>query len=94
MQKVLLARLFGERPLAAVVSQPTRGLDVVSTRYVRQLLMVERNTGVGILLVSEDLDEILELSDRILVIFKGKIIGEVARKDFDRIAIGAMMAGV
>lgn len=94
MQKVLLARLFGERPLAAVVSQPTRGLDVVSTRYVRQLLMLERNAGVGILLVSEDLDEILELSDRVLVIFKGKIVGEVARNEIDRVAIGAMMAGV
>jgi simple sugar transport system ATP-binding protein len=56
--------------------------------------MIERNAGVGILLVSEDLDEILELSDRVLVIFKGKIVGEVARNEFDRVAIGAMMAGV
>ena len=76
------------------MSQPTRGLDVVSTRYVRQLLMIERNAGVGILLVSEDLDEILELSDRVLVIFKGKIVGEVTRDNFDRVAIGSMMAGV
>ena len=94
MQKVLLARLFGERPIAAVVSQPTRGLDVISTKYVRQLLLQERNEGVGILLVSEDLDELIELSDRILVIFKGRFLGELSRAEFSRERIGQLMAGL
>ena len=94
MQKVLLARLFGRSPKVAVVSQPTRGLDVASTWYVRSLIADARDQGTGVVLVSEDLDEVLELSDRVAVMYRGTIVAIVEAREASRERIGELMAGV
>jgi simple sugar transport system ATP-binding protein len=94
MQKVLLARLFGRSPKVAVVSQPTRGLDVASTWYVRSLIADARDQGTGVVLVSEDLDEVLELSDRVAVMYRGTIVAIVEARKASRERIGELMAGV
>jgi simple sugar transport system ATP-binding protein len=94
MQKVLLARLFGRSPRVAIVSQPTRGLDVVSTRYVRSLIAGARDKGTAVVLVSEDLDEVLELADRVAVMYRGRIAGILHAHEVTRGRLGEMMAGV
>jgi len=99
MQKVILARVLARNPKVIVAAQPTRGLDVGAIQYVHEQLLAQRARGAGILLISEDLDEILALADRIAVIYEGAIVGEVERKTFsaDRAAlteqIGLLMAG-
>ena len=75
IQKVLLARVLSRDPRVIVVSQPTRGLDVGATEYVRGELLARRAAGAAILLVSEDLDELLALSDRLIVLYEGRIVG-------------------
>ena len=94
MQKVLLARLFSRKPKVAIISQPTRGLDVMATRYVRSLIAKARLDGTAILLVSEDLDEVLELADRVAVMYRGSVIGIVDGADASRESIGELMAGI
>ena len=76
LQKVMLARELAGEPSLIIASQPTRGLDVGAMEYIHQRLLQERERGAGILLISEDLDEIMALSDRIVVLFEGKIMGE------------------
>ena len=93
MQKVILARVLERNPVVLVVAQPTRGLDVGATEYVRQKLLEQRARGAAILLISEDLDEILELSDRIAVIYEGEIMG-VVPPDVDIERLGLLMSGV
>jgi simple sugar transport system ATP-binding protein len=93
IQKVLLARVLSRDPRLLVVSQPTRGLDVGSTEYVRSQLLARRAEGAGILLVSEDLDELLALSDRLVVLYEGRIVGEMAAADADLEHLGMLMAG-
>lgn len=93
-QKVIIARELSSEPNVMIVSAPTRGLDVSAMETVRELLLKAALSKVGILLISEDLDEVMELSDRIAVMFRGSIIGSVERKDADRNEIGLMMAGV
>lgn len=93
LQKVILAREIAQQPLVTIAAYPTRGLDVGATENVRQILLEERNKGAAILLISEDLDEIFALSDRIAVLFEGKIVGEVAGDTVDLEGIGLMMAG-
>ncbi len=75
-QKVILAREMEAEPDLLVVAHPTRGLDIGATRFIRQQMIDARDRGVGILLISADFDEVLELSDRILVLFEGQIMGE------------------
>ena len=75
-QKVILARELESNPDFLVVAHPTRGLDIGATRFVRDEMIEARDRGVGILLISADFDEILEMSDRILVLFEGQIMGE------------------
>ena len=94
MQKVLLARLFGRSPKAAIVSQPTRGLDVASTRYVRSLIAGAKDKGTAVVLVSEDLDEVLELADRVAVMYRGRVVGILHAHEVTRERLGEMMAGV
>jgi simple sugar transport system ATP-binding protein len=77
-----------------VAVHPTQGLDVGATAGVHDLLMELRGSGSGVLLISEDLDELLQLSDRILVIYGGAIIGESDHENADREKIGLLMAGV
>lgn len=94
LQKIVMARELAGQPRLLVVHQPTRGLDIGATEYVRRRLVEERDRGAAILLISEDLDELLNLSSRIAVIFDGRIVGEVDRRDATIDRIGMWMAGV
>jgi general nucleoside transport system ATP-binding protein len=78
-QKVIVGRELASEPHLLIAHQPTRGLDVASTEYIQSLLVQARNAGRGVLLVSADFDEVLDLSDRIVVLYEGKIIGELKR---------------
>ena len=80
-QKVILAREIESRPDLLVVVHPTRGLDIGATRFVHDQMIAARERGVGILLISADFDEVLEMSDRILVIFEGQFMGEFSGKN-------------
>ncbi|QQZ63836.1 ABC transporter ATP-binding protein [Paenibacillus sonchi] len=93
-QKLLFAREVSHQPKLMVAVHPTQGLDVGATAGVHELLMELRSTGSGVLLISEDLDELLQLSDRILVIYNGSIIGESDHEHADREHIGLLMAGI
>ena len=93
IQKVLLARVLARDPRVVVVSQPTRGLDVGATEYVRSQLLARRGAGAAILLVSEDLDELLAMSDRLIVMYEGRIVGEMPVADADLERLGMLMAG-
>jgi general nucleoside transport system ATP-binding protein len=93
VQKVLLARVLARDPRVLVVSQPTRGLDVGATEYVRSQLLARRSEGAAILLVSEDLDELLALADRLVVLYEGRIVGEMAAAGADLERLGMLMAG-
>ena len=75
IQKVVVAREWNTAPLLMVAEQPTRGIDVGSARYIHELLIDMRNSGKAILLISADLNEVMSLSDRLLVMFDGKIVG-------------------
>ena len=76
---MIVGRELSGEPHLLIAHQPTRGLDVASTEYIQSLLVDARNSGRGVLLVSADFDEILDLSDRIMVLYEGKIIGELKR---------------
>jgi len=92
-QKMILARELSRDHDLLIANQPTHGLDIGATEYVRQKLLDERDKGVAVLLISTELDEILSLADRILVIYEGEIMGEVDARDADVHEIGLMMAG-
>ncbi|MBT3389769.1 MAG: ABC transporter ATP-binding protein [Chloroflexi bacterium] len=94
IQKVVLAREISRQPRAIVAAQPTRGLDIGATEYVREQLLAQRRSGTAVLLISEDLDEILTLSDRIAVIFEGQIMGIVPAETATPAQLGLLMAGV
>lgn len=93
IQKVLLARVLVREPRVIVVSQPTRGLDIGATAYVRSELLAMRRQGAAIVLMSEDLDELLELSDRLIVLYDGRVAGRVEAENADRDQLGLLMAG-
>lgn len=93
IQKVLLARVLSRDPRLIVVSQPTRGLDVGATDYVRAQLLERRAAGTAILLVSEDLDELLALADRVVVLYEGRIAGALGADEADPARLGLLMAG-
>jgi len=94
IQKVVIARELSRNPRVIIAAQPTRGLDIGATEYVRQQLIEQRKTGVAILLISEDLDEILALSDRIAVIYEGQIMDILPRDEATPEKLGLLMAGV
>ena len=94
LQKVMLARELAGEPILIIASQPTRGLDVGAMEYIHQRLVKERKRGAGILLISDDLDEIFALSDRIVVLYEGKIMGEAPGATASREQIGLWMSGV
>ena len=93
-QKVIVGREFSRPINFLIASQPTRGLDVGSVEYIHTRLLEKRDDGCAILLVSTELDEILELSDRIAVMFNGGIIAIMDSKDASKEQIGLLMAGV
>jgi simple sugar transport system ATP-binding protein len=93
IQKVIMARELSREPKVLIAAQPTRGVDIGASEYIRQRLLEQRENGVAILLISEDLDEILELSDRIAVMFEGRIVGIVKRGEATLEDLGLLMAG-
>ncbi|MNP17275.1 Ribose import ATP-binding protein RbsA [compost metagenome] len=93
-QKLLFAREVTQRPKLMVAVHPTQGLDVGAAAGVHELLLELRASGSGVLLISEDLDELMQLSDRILVMYNGTILGEQTRESADRERLGLLMAGI
>ncbi|MGE4194527.1 MAG: ABC transporter ATP-binding protein [Pseudodesulfovibrio sp.] len=92
-QKIVLAREIERDPDLLLVGQPTRGVDIGAIEFIHKSLIELRDHGKGVLLVSVELDEILSLADRILVMFGGRIVGEVNAQDADERTLGLMMAG-
>lgn len=93
MQKLILGRALSGEPLVILANQPARGLDIGAVAYVHERLLEARARGAAILLISEDLDEVLRLSDRIQVIFRGRLSEAVPRAQAGVQEIGKMMAG-
>jgi len=93
IQKLILARELSREPSVLIAAQPTRGVDIGSTEYIHQRLIAQRQYGTATLLISEDLDEIRNLSDRIAVIYEGRLMGIVATPDASVEELGMMMAG-
>ena len=94
IQKLILGRELSRNPKVLIAAQPTRGVDIGATEYIHLRLLEQRKAGTATLLISEDLDEIRALSDRIAIIFEGRIVGVVANKDITLEQLGLMMAGV
>lgn len=93
-QKVIVAREFSRPIKFLVASQPTRGLDVGSIEYIHERLIQKRDEGCAVLLVSTELDEIMQLSDRIAVVYRGKILGILDAKNATKELVGLLMAGI
>ncbi len=94
IQKLILARELDRKPSVLIAAQPTRGVDIGASEYIHQRLLEQRANGTAILLISEDLDEIRALSDRIAVMYEGQIVGIVDGRTSSAEALGLMMAGV
>jgi ABC-type uncharacterized transport systems, ATPase components len=92
-QKLIAAREISKDPELLIASQPTRGLDVGAIEYIHKRLVAERDKGKAVLLVSLELDEVMDLSDRIAVIYDGKIVAVMDRKDATEHQLGILMAG-
>jgi len=92
-QKVVIARELAANPSLLIASQPTRGVDVGSIEFIHSQIVKARDDGAGVLLVSAELDEVMGLSDRILVMYDGRIVAEIDGDNADRNRIGRLMAG-
>jgi len=92
-QKAIIAREISRNSPLLVAVQPTRGLDVGACEYIHKQIIAERDRGRGVLLVSLELDEVMDISDRILVIFEGKIVADVKPKDVTYMDLGLYMSG-
>lgn len=93
LQKIVIGRELGREPKLVIASQPTRGIDIGSTEQIHQALIDLRNQDGAVLLISSDLDEIMEVSDRIIVMFEGKITGVLNAEEFSRKRLGELMFG-
>ena len=93
IQKLILARELSGDPRVLLVAQPTRGVDVGAAQYIHERLLAQRDRGTAILIISEDLDEVLSISDRVLVMYEGEIIAEADPRTSTREALGLMMGG-
>jgi simple sugar transport system ATP-binding protein len=93
IQKLVLAREISAGAALLVAVQPTRGLDIGAAEATRRLLLAQRDRGGAVLLISEDLDELVQVSDRVAVIYEGRIMGTFAAEDVDEERIGLLMAG-
>lgn len=94
IQKLILARELSGNPKVLIAAQPTRGVDIGAAEYIHQRLSEQRDSGTATVVISEDLDEVMALSDRIAVMFEGQLMGIVPREEATRKGIGLMMAGV
>lgn len=94
IQKAVVARELSREPRVLIAAQPTRGVDIGATEYIHKLLLEQRQNGLAILLISEDLDEVMGLSDRIAVIYEGQIMGVVDAAEATPEQLGLLMAGV
>ncbi len=94
IQKVVLARELSRTPKVLIAAQPTRGVDIGAIEFIHKNLLEQRQAGAAILLISEDLDEVLALSDRVAVMFEGKIMDILANQEAERGRVGLLMAGV
>lgn len=93
-QKVILAREITEHSKLIIANQPTRGLDIGATQFVRQVWMDQRNAGKSVILISADLEEIMQLSDRVAVMFGGKIVGVLKKEEIEMDQLGLLMGGI
>jgi ABC-type uncharacterized transport system ATPase subunit len=93
LQKLILGRVLSRRPRLLIASLPTQGLDVGATEFVRNKLMEAKREKAGVLLISEDLDEVLSLSDWVAPIYEGRLMGIISGDEATRESVGAMMAG-
>ena len=94
IQKVVIAREFSGNAEVLLVAQPTRGIDIGAAEYIHEQLLTQRSQGKAILLISEDLDEVMALSDRLVVMYEGSVMGRVNRKDATIEQVGLLMSGV
>lgn len=92
-QKWVLARELSRQPKLIVVAQPTRGVDVGAIETIHSVILNRRDEGAGVLLISSELDEVLTLSDRVVVLYEGQIVGEFTRQELDERRIGLLMTG-
>jgi simple sugar transport system ATP-binding protein len=93
LQRLILARELAHNPKLILAFYPTRGLDVPSATSVRRLLVMARDSGSGILLISEDLGELFALSDRLLVLYQGRITGQFEPGEISMVEVGHLMTG-
>jgi simple sugar transport system ATP-binding protein len=94
LQKLILARVLSRKPRLIIANLPTQGLDVGAMEFVQNKLLEARKSGAGILLISEDLDEVMALSDRIAPIYEGEFMGILPGDTAERETVGALMAGI
>lgn len=94
IQRVMIARAFTSDSQVMIAHNPTRGLDIPSMDFVYQKMLSRRDSQLATLLISEDLDELIRISDRIAVIYRGQILGVLIRGEFDKYAIGRLMSGI
>lgn len=93
-QKLVVARALSQKPDFVIAAQPTRGVDIGAIEFIHNEIRKARDEGAGVLLVSSELDELMTLSDRILVLYKGRMVAEFNRSEFDEIALGKAMGGL
>jgi ABC-type uncharacterized transport systems, ATPase components len=93
-QKLVVARELQNKVDFLLAAQPTRGVDIGAIEFIHEQIRKSRDEGAGVLLISSELDELMTLSDRILVIYKGRIVGEYLKADFNEITIGKAMGGL
>ncbi|WP_158603935.1 ATP-binding cassette domain-containing protein [Cryobacterium tepidiphilum] len=94
MQKVIIAREFTTDPRLLMISQPTRGVDVGAMEFVHNAILTARDQGAGVLVFSADLNEVMSLSDRLLVMYRGTVFAEFDRSTMSEVSVGLAMAGV
>ena len=93
IQKLIMARELSSNPAVLLAAQPTRGVDIGAAEYIHEQLIDQRNRGTAIVVISEDLDEILALSDRVLVIFEGRVVANLPRSECSVARLGLLMGG-
>lgn len=93
MQKVVVAREIADEPALLIAAQPTRGVDVGAIEFIHNEIIKLRDAGKAILLISMELDEVLSLSDRVLVFYEGEIVGEFENKNLNELELGLYMTG-